>query len=151
MVLIRFVTSGNQVSSIYVADNGHGIPKNGIDTAMTIGGVREYTKSDLGHFGLGLKAASFSQAASLTLISHAKGSSPVGRRWLEGKATKSFTVDVVDPAFCAHELDRRGRSAGESTRSYDGISSTTSHRAATPKPPDDTSTTPSPACSTTSG
>lgn len=104
MVLIRFVTNANRVSSIYVVDNGHGIAEDGIDTAMKLGGVREYAKSDLGHFGLGLKAASFSQAASLTLISHAKESSPVGRRWLEDKATNSFTVDVVDPTFCAHEL-----------------------------------------------
>jgi hypothetical protein len=104
MVLIRFVTNDDRVSSLYVVDDGRGIPADGIDSAMKLGGVREYQKSDLGHFGLGLKAASFSQAASLTLISHAKGSTPVGRRWLEGRATNSFTVDVVDPAFCAHEL-----------------------------------------------
>jgi len=62
--------------------------------------------SDLGHFGLGLKAASFSQADSLTVLSVAAGSRPVGRRWLARKAGDAFECDVVGEEFCDRELQR---------------------------------------------
>lgn len=81
-----------------------------IDTAMTIGGRREYHGGDLGHFGLGLKAASFSQARSLTVLSRAVGHEAVGRRWRPDEATKrGFECDVVQPGFADEELNRGWR------------------------------------------
>lgn len=115
-ILIRFVVRKHRVSSLYVVDDGRGISEAQIDRAMRFGGARKYAKFDLGYFGLGLKAASFSQAESLTVISHAKGSQPVGRRWLQTKASKSFTIDVVDPAFCEHELSRQWAFASRRVR-----------------------------------
>lgn len=123
-ILIRFMVVKHRVSSLYVVDDGRGISEGQIDQAMRFGGMRRYSKSDLGHFGLGLKAASFSQAESLTVISHAKGSQPVGRRWLQTKASKSFTIDVVNPAFCEHELGRPWAFAPRRVRTivrWDGI------------------------------
>ena len=105
-VLIRFVISPQGVQSFYVVDSGHGIAPDDIDAAMTVGGVRSYGSSELGHFGLGLKAASFSQADSVTVISIANGSAAVGRRWLASKARHSFECDVVDSRFCRRELGR---------------------------------------------
>lgn len=105
-VLIRFVVSDHQVQSFYVVDDGMGIARDQIDGAMTVGGRRSYLSAELGHFGLGLKAASFSQADSLTVISIADCSSAVGRRWLTSKASGSFECDVVGYAFCCAELQR---------------------------------------------
>ena len=73
---------------------------------MTIGGVREYESTDLGHYGLGLKAASFSQANSLTVISVAEDTAAVGRRWLATKAKNSFECDIVGYGFSCQELAR---------------------------------------------
>lgn len=104
--LIRFVVAQHRVQSFYVIDDGRGMTREQIDGAMTVGGARKYGNSELGHFGLGLKAASFSQADSLTVISIAEGSSAVGRRWLTRKASNSFECDIVGYEFCARELGR---------------------------------------------
>lgn len=105
-VLIRFVVAEHRVQSFYVIDDGRGMTRDQIDGAMTVGGARAYGSSELGHFGLGLKAASFSQADSLTVISIAEDSPAVGRRWLTSKASNSFECDVVGYGFCGRELGR---------------------------------------------
>ncbi|WJK32718.1 ATP-binding protein [Solwaraspora sp. WMMA2065] len=105
-VLIRFIRSGAQLIGLYVVDDGRGLTPGQIDSAMTIGGRRTYRDGDLGRFGIGLKAASFSQAASLTVLSRAAGHPAVGRRWLREGST-SFLCDIVPTDFAAAELDRR--------------------------------------------
>jgi Histidine kinase-, DNA gyrase B-, and HSP90-like ATPase len=108
--LIRLVRRGGRLRSLYVVDNGRGMSPEEIDTAMTIGGRREYHKGDLGHFGLGLKAASFSQARSLTVLSRATGREAVGRRWRPDEAThRGFMCDVVPSGFAEEELSRGWR------------------------------------------
>jgi hypothetical protein len=106
-VLIRFVQQGPQLLGLYVVDDGRGITGDQIDTAMTVGGRRDYTSTDLGRFGLGLKAASFSQASSLTVLSRAAGQTAVGRRWLLRDDRKGFQCDTVRPDFATDELDRQ--------------------------------------------
>ncbi|MGW4498607.1 ATP-binding protein [Micromonospora sp. NPDC004336] len=105
-ILVRFVQRGTRLVGLYVVDNGRGIEPERIDAAMTIGGQREYTGQDLGHFGLGLKAASFSQAASLTVLSRAAGHKAVGRRWQLNASRQGFVCDIVPHAFAVAELDR---------------------------------------------
>ncbi|MFI5937862.1 ATP-binding protein [Actinoplanes sp. NPDC051494] len=109
-VVIRIVIADGLPRGLYIADNGSGMTPEEIDAAMTVGGRREYDSSDLGHFGLGLKAASFSQARSLTVLSRAVGQTPVGRRWrVSGNAQRDFGCDVVAPSFAAAEFDRDWR------------------------------------------
>ena len=103
-VLIRFVRDRGRLCSLYVVDNGCGITPDRINDAMTVGGRRAYDDTDLGWFGLGLKAASFSQARQLTLLSQAKGSAAVGRRWSLDNAKNHFLCDIVPGYFAAHEL-----------------------------------------------
>jgi hypothetical protein len=105
-VLIRFVQQGSRLVGLYVVDDGRGIAPDAIDIAMTVGGRRNYTGADLGRFGLGLKAASFSQAASLTVLSRAAGHDAVGRRWLLDPGRRGFHCDKVPAAFAVVELDR---------------------------------------------
>ncbi|QIS14715.1 ATP-binding protein [Nocardia arthritidis] len=105
-VLIRFVRQNGQVRALYVADNGRGLTPEAIDIAMTVGGQRSYSSKDLGHFGLGMKAASFSQAKSLTVLSRAARHPAVGRRWELSEAGHSFRVDVVTEEFAEAELLR---------------------------------------------
>ncbi|TDC84684.1 ATP-binding protein [Micromonospora sp. KC606] len=105
-ILVRFVQRGTRLVGLYVVDNGRGIKPDHIDAAMTVGGNRHYTGEDLGHFGLGLKAASFSQAASLTVLSRAPGHAAVGRRWKLASGKRDYTCDIVAGTFAAAELDR---------------------------------------------
>ena len=105
-VLVRFVRQGPRLVSLCVVDNGHGMDATGLERAMTLGTQRDYEPSDLGHFGLGLKAASLGQARSLTVVSRALGSTACGRRWLAGGPQHSFECDVVGTEFSETLLGR---------------------------------------------
>ena len=105
-VLIRSVRQNERMRTLYVVDNGDGIHPDSIDEAMTVGKRREYAITDLGRFGLGMKAASFSQARSMTVLSKASGATAVGRRWLLTDDKRDFRCDVVPSAFATAELER---------------------------------------------
>ena len=53
----------------YQHDDGKGMSRDDLFNAMKYGSDREYTASDLGRFGLGLKSASLSQCRILTVMS----------------------------------------------------------------------------------
>jgi Histidine kinase-, DNA gyrase B-, and HSP90-like ATPase len=103
-VLIRFVKAESRLCRLLIVDDGVGMGDEQIDVAMTVGGARSYEAGEIGRFGLGLKAASFSQARSVLVISSSAGSKPVGRRWEEGKAKQDYICEVVDPAFARTRL-----------------------------------------------
>ncbi|MGH8931461.1 MAG: ATP-binding protein [Egibacteraceae bacterium] len=105
-VLIRLVRRCGQLCTLYVADNGQGMPLEVIDTAMTVGGQRKYQPEDLGHFGLGLKAASFSHARTLTVMSKAANRSAVGRQWKVRSNRLDFVADIVPTEICEEEVAR---------------------------------------------
>ena len=74
----------NQISTVEIADDGHGMTRDELVEAMTIGAkspldTRE--ESDLGRFGLGLKTASFSQSQILEVESWTKGRSACIAKW----------------------------------------------------------------------
>lgn len=79
-ILIRLRMDGARPVGLQIIDNGSGMDSTGIDAAMTYAKKREYKGRDLGHFGIGLKAASLSQANTLIVWSKRYGSPPVGRR-----------------------------------------------------------------------
>lgn len=105
-IIVRLVRDAAKVLALVVVDDGIGMDDETIDVAMTIGGNKDYEAGSLGHFGMGLKAASLGQAKSLTVCSRAAGHPAVGRRWLIQKATRSFECDVVDSRFAGAELER---------------------------------------------
>ncbi|MFC6538069.1 ATP-binding protein [Nonomuraea salmonea] len=103
-VLIRLVRKKGRLRSLYVIDNGKGMSPSFIDTAMTVGGQRAYGSKDLGHFGIGLQSASFSQARALTVIARAVGYGPVGRRLLLDN--QNFMAEIVSDDFACEEFER---------------------------------------------
>src|SRR2546425_1009351 len=48
-------------SSVRIADNGRGMSPSDVREALRFGSERDYSREDLGKFGLGLKTASLSQ------------------------------------------------------------------------------------------
>lgn len=97
-IRIRFLLSDNQQPiGLQVIDDGDGMAKEGIEQAVVYSAKREYTETDLGHFGVGLKAASFSQCATVVIVSKAQNNSIVGCL-LERPTLKSTpTVGDIDP------------------------------------------------------
>lgn len=63
-------TKKNNVKSYLIIDNGRGMDEEGIINALTLGATdANYPPNTLSKFGLGLKAASFSQGETLELLS----------------------------------------------------------------------------------
>lgn len=103
-VVIRFVLEDGQLARVVVADDGGGMNELDIDVAMTVGGERAYEEGEIGRFGFGLKAASFSQADSLTVLSRKAGEAAVGRRLVLGDVRTDFLCDIISPRYAAAAL-----------------------------------------------
>lgn len=100
-VHIRFLTSNGTLTGLLVTDDGKGMDEAVIDAAMTFARRRDYGERDLGHYGLGLKAASLSQADVLDVLSRAVGGVPVGRRIARDRPTR---VETLDPRQVGESL-----------------------------------------------
>lgn len=79
-VLVRFLMEEARPVGLQVIDNASGMDSAAIDDAMVYAKKRKYQGRDLGHFGIGLKAASLSQANTLIVWSKRYGTPAVGRR-----------------------------------------------------------------------
>ncbi|WP_081285958.1 ATP-binding protein [Mycobacterium colombiense] len=78
-IRIRFLLADyQQPVGIQVIDNGDGMSRKLLDRAVIYSAKRKYEKTDLGHFGVGLKAASFTQAATVVIASRTRTGSAVG-------------------------------------------------------------------------
>jgi hypothetical protein len=103
-VLARFIRESGRIVGFAVVDDGRGISADDLVPAMTLGGDKEYDENSLGYFGIGLKASSFSQASSLSLVSRDASGRGAGMRWLAEKARTSFECDVLDTGYVSQIL-----------------------------------------------
>jgi hypothetical protein len=103
-VLVRFVLHEGLVSNILVVDNGRGMDEEEIDSAMQLGRPKSPTEA-LGHFGVGLKSASFSQASLLTVLSREKGEPAQGRRMARETHGKGFECELLAESQVEIALD----------------------------------------------
>jgi signal transduction histidine kinase len=90
-VAIRLLTESDRLVQVEVIDNGGGMDAAAADKAMTLGHRREYADQDLGHFGIGMKAASFGHADVLTVWASKYGAEPVGRRIRRTDFSRDFS------------------------------------------------------------
>lgn len=103
-VLVRFLMRGPQPVGLQVIDNASGMDSAAIDDAMTYAKKREYNGHDLGRFGIGLKAASLSQANTLIVWSKRYGSPAVGRRLRKETIDTGPVVEEFSTADAAEHL-----------------------------------------------
>jgi len=113
-LLVRFIQSRGAIVGLRVIDNGRGMSASDLDGAMTFARQRDYEHGELGHFGVGLKAASLSQAEELRVYSQKLGATPAGASIEARDPTSVSTLDVDD---VAHEIDqaRSGFALGTGT------------------------------------
>ena len=62
-------------SYLMIADDGHGMSYAELLESLTKGAIRDYEDYELGHFGIGLKDSTLSQAYEITIFSKKKGES----------------------------------------------------------------------------
>jgi hypothetical protein len=107
-VRIRILLDGSAPVGLQVIDDGRGMDATALDRAMRYSGTREYRSSDLGHFGVGLKAASLSQADTVLVCSRAYGATPVGRRLQRAGDRQAPLVGRIQSAAAEERLDAAG-------------------------------------------
>lgn len=103
-VLARFVIQAGLAHQLIVIDNGRGMNHEQIDAAMVLGIRRDRPDDELGHFGMGLKAASFSQASTLTVVSRT-GDETAARRMPRESDDAAWAVYELDPIVASRALD----------------------------------------------
>lgn len=94
-VLVRIVRAKTDIVRLMIVDNGRGMTETKLDEIMQYGVQEKHAKGDLGKYGIGLKSASFSQCASLTVVSR-KGGKTSGRRWTLSSVANDWMVEVID-------------------------------------------------------
>jgi len=112
-VSIRLLTHKERLAQVEVLDNGRGMDDELINAAMTVGQQRAYANGDLGHFGMGLKAASFGHCDVLTVWSVRAGADAVGRRIRRTDFSKDFTCEVLSSEAASKEDSARRTVVGE--------------------------------------
>ena len=103
-VLVRFVTDGQAIQRIVVADDGRGMNEKELRRAMQYGARIERHTGDLGKYGVGMKSASLSQCRSLSVLTRSAGIASA-RRWTEQSIRSGWRCDVLDPAEASRMLD----------------------------------------------
>ncbi|MGC4109825.1 MAG: ATP-binding protein [Nocardioides sp.] len=111
-VMVRLLTRQERLVQVEVLDDGRGMGEEAITQAMTIGHQRAYGHTDLGNFGMGLKAASFGHADTLTVWSSNGDDLPVGRRIRRADFSKDFTCEVLSPAAAEGAATQRANALG---------------------------------------
>ncbi len=100
-ISIRLLTQGDRLAQVEVVDNGKGMDAGAADEAMTLGHQRAYGDYDLGHFGVGMKAASFSHSDVLTVWSSTDGAIPIGRRIRRRDYSRDFSCERLSSKVAA--------------------------------------------------
>lgn len=103
-VVVRFICSKDRIAQIVVADDGHGMLPDELHKAMQYGVRQPHRKDDLGKYGIGLKAAAFSQCKALSVLSR-KGGKESGRRWTVESIKDDWRLEELDNAQAGAILD----------------------------------------------
>jgi hypothetical protein len=114
-VVVIFEVQGEIPVGLTIVDNGEGMNGTQVDDAMRLGRQRAYEATAQGHFGVGLKSASLSQADTLTVYTTNDGEEFHGRRFRKADMEKDFAVEVLKPKTAKRALRKRLRRVGASS------------------------------------
>lgn len=103
IVQVRFLLEGGVAVGLQVLDDGCGMDTTAVDAAMRYAHRHKRAESALGHFGVGLKAASLSQAETLLVWSRRFGAPAVGRRLRRSTLDSGPVVE----SFSTRDAERR--------------------------------------------
>ena len=110
-ISIRFLVQDARVVGLRIRDDGAGMTAVQLEKAFGLAVKRDYQDGSLGHFGLGLKSSSMSQAKVLTVYSNCGFEVPVGRRLRRHDAGGDGYVEVLSDraAWDGHDRGFDGR------------------------------------------
>lgn len=106
---VRFLVRRDEVVGLRIRDDGRGMSSSQLQDAMTLGKRREYQSDALGHFGIGLKASSLSQARALTVHTRCDSEPAASMRMRRTSGPGNFSAEVLTALASrdGFELDQR--------------------------------------------
>lgn len=102
-VLVRFLYDKKGVQRIFIADDGKGMSEDVLSHAMQFGSTLPHRAKDLGQYGIGLKAASFSQCSTFSVISNDVREIS-GRRWTNASFERDWLCEKLAESGCRQLL-----------------------------------------------
>lgn len=95
-----------EILGLAIYDNGTGMSPDQLQSAMEYGMRRDREHTELAHYGVGLKAASMSQAEILEVYSRRLGASAAGRRLTSETvgSAEGPLVETIDPDYSENVL-----------------------------------------------
>lgn len=102
-VLVRLLYDRNGVHRVFIADNGNGMSEATLSKAMQFGSTLRHHAKDLGQYGIGLKAASFSQAGTFSVVTN-NGAEISGRRWTNESFKQDWLCEKLAEQGCKELL-----------------------------------------------
>lgn len=103
-IVLKFLTTGDELKLFVVADDGKGMSEQKLSEAMRFGSADDYDENGLGKYGLGLKLASLSHAATFEVLTRRDGHS-AGRRWTLEGLSKDWQCEVLDGKHVGRVMD----------------------------------------------
>ncbi|TFC67800.1 sigma-70 family RNA polymerase sigma factor [Cryobacterium sp. TMT2-4] len=105
-ISIRFLVEDSHVMGLHIRDDGAGMTAAQLKRAFGLAVKREYQDGALGHFGMGMKSSSMSQAKVLTVYSRCGFEEPVARSLRRHDAGGDGYVDVLSDRAAWDGFDR---------------------------------------------
>jgi Histidine kinase-, DNA gyrase B-, and HSP90-like ATPase len=103
-VLIIFEIDNVRPVGLLVVDDGRGMNGDQADAAMRLGSQRDYGAHAQGYFGIGLKAASFGHADTLTVCTSPRRGEYHGRRLRKADVQRDYSCDILNPDLVGDEV-----------------------------------------------
>lgn len=94
-VEITIYRNDDEITSVTIADDGHGMDAARLRTGMQFGGRVDHAPNDLGVFGMGMKTASFSQCETLTVLTRQCNVTSAAR-WSVEQFDKDWSCELLD-------------------------------------------------------
>jgi RNA polymerase sigma factor (sigma-70 family) len=105
-ISIRFLVEDSHVMGLHIRDDGAGMTAAQLKRAFGLAVKRKYQDDALGHFGMGMKSSSMSQAKVLTVYSRCGFEEPVARSLRRHDAGGDGYVDVLSERAAWDGFDR---------------------------------------------
>ncbi|GAA1938991.1 sigma-70 family RNA polymerase sigma factor [Agromyces allii] len=101
-IVVQLMVAQGFLRRVRIIDDAVGMSFSQLNDAMTLGKRRKYGKTDLGHFGMGLKSASMSQGRILTVFTRCGFEPMHAMRMKRDDAGGGFDVEVLTESAAWH-------------------------------------------------
>tara|TARA_B110000503_G_C7170181_1_gene423860 strand:+ start:4473 stop:6500 length:2028 start_codon:yes stop_codon:yes gene_type:complete len=115
LITIQMIARDSKLEKLRVVDNGLGMNPDTLEEAMQLR-KKSYEASSLSYFGMGMKMASFSQAASMRVFSQSEDGEVSGAQMRRRDAGGQFNTEILEVDFAKTEYSSfRRESPGSGT------------------------------------